>query len=63
MVALSDGSIIAAAEEPYGKSGWTALDYAMWVFRRLSYGFAQAQDRSLESCGLLRLRYARHVQH
>jgi hypothetical protein len=56
------GSIIDAVEEPYPRSGWTMLDYAVWVFRRLNYGFAQAQNRSPESCWF-RLRYARHVQH
>ena len=39
------------------------FDYAVGVFRRLNYGFAQAQNRSPESCGLLRFRYSRHVQH
>jgi hypothetical protein len=57
------GSIIDAAEKPYARSGWTTLDYAMWVFCRPNYGFAQAQNRSPKSCGLLHLRYARHVQH
>ena len=30
-----------AAEEPYARSGWTMFDYAVGLFRRLNYGFAQ----------------------
>jgi hypothetical protein len=57
------GSIIDAAEEPYAGSGWTMSDYAVLVFCRVNYGFAQPQNRSLDPGVLLRLRYSRHVQH
>jgi hypothetical protein len=45
------GSSIDAAEEPYARSGWTTLDDAMWVFRRLNYGFAQVENCSPSLAG------------
>ena len=36
------GSSVDAVEEPYARSGWAMSNYAVWIFRRLNYGFAQA---------------------